>query len=72
MKGGFLLLEYKKIWVLGGIFRNLGIYLYSNLGSLEMTGIQAMKIIQCLCFVSKRKMKKTSAKRGQQLYPMLS
>lgn len=55
-------------WLLIGIqedlgswrtFRNWGIYLYSNLGSLEMTDIQAMKIIQCLCFVSKRKMKKT-------------
>lgn len=59
MKGGCFLLEYEKIWVLGGTFRNWGIYLYSDLGSLEMTDIQAMKIIQCLCFVSKRKMKKT-------------
>lgn len=46
--------ECKKIWVRSES-RNLGMDLYSNLGSLEMTGIQAVRVVQCLCFVAKRK-----------------
>ena len=33
-------------------------YLYSNLGSLEMTGIQTIKIKQCLSFALKKKKEK--------------
>lgn len=38
--------------------KNLGTYLYSNLGSLGMPGIQTIKIKQYLCFALKKKKRK--------------